>query len=132
MATVEITQRCLEEDFADLLEKTAYAILKKLEILAVSPEFGKPLGGEFSDYRRMTFGRHRIIYRYHRQSNTVFVAQVGLRKGTDVDDVYAIARRLLRSGRLEESKEQARTAEKLNHLMKQVRAKVEDEKRKRQ
>lgn len=101
MATVEIAQRCLDEDFADLPDKVQHGILKKLEILATSPEYGKPLVQKFGGLRRMTYGPYRVLYRYHQQSETVFVLVVGLRKGREMDDVYSWLSHRLQTGQTE-------------------------------
>ncbi|HXF81487.1 MAG TPA: type II toxin-antitoxin system RelE/ParE family toxin [bacterium] len=114
MATVEITDQCLVRDLVAMPDKLAQAIVEKMGILASNPEFGKPLTGELAGYRRLTHGQYRILYRYHEQSDTVFVVLIGLRKGTEMDDVYSNARRLLRAGKLQATVEQLRLADQLN------------------
>ncbi len=114
MATVEFTPRCLQEDFEEISEKDEDAIIEKAQLLAVNPEFGKPLTGDFAGLRRLTCGRYRIVYRHHRESDTCFILMVGLRMEGDADDVYAKATRLLRVGRLQAAAEQLRAAEERN------------------
>ncbi len=95
MATVEIAKRCLDEDLSDLPEETQDGILKKIAILATDPEYGKPLVRELKGYRRLTYGRYRIVYRYHPRSDSCFVVLVGVRKGAETEDVYAQLRQRL-------------------------------------
>lgn len=101
MATVEITQRCLDEDFSGLSETAQARILEKLKVLIGNPEFGKPLVRELKGLRRITYGRYRIIYRFHKPSDSVFVLAVGLRKSHEWDDVYAWIDQHLHSGEVE-------------------------------
>lgn len=88
MATVEIAQRCLDEDFSDLPERVRLGILKKLEILANHAEYGKPLAQELAGKRRIIYGQHMIVYRYHEQSDSVFVMLVRPRMAHDMEGVY--------------------------------------------
>ncbi len=101
MATVEIAQRCLDEDFSDLPENVQRGILKKMEMLAANPEYGKPLAREFAGLRRITYGQYRVLCRYHKQSESVFVLLVGLRKGREMDDVYSWLSQHLHGGQTE-------------------------------
>jgi mRNA-degrading endonuclease RelE of RelBE toxin-antitoxin system len=107
----------LDEDFTQLTEKAEEGILKKLEVLKASPDYGKPLTHEFAGLRRLTYGQYRIVYRYHQQSDTVFVILVPLRKGGDIDDIYSMMHRLLQAGKLEGAVEQIRGAQKMNRQL---------------
>ena len=67
--------------------------------LARAPEqMGKPLTGELAGYRavRAAGQRYRILYRVERRQVTILVVAVGRRKEGDPQDVYDLARRLLR------------------------------------
>ena len=78
-------------------------IRDRIDGLSIDPEKqGKPLGDDLRGYRslRAVGQRYRILYRVDRQTVTVSVAAVGLRKEGDRHDIYASARRLLRLGLL--------------------------------
>jgi hypothetical protein len=64
---------------------------------------GKPLGEELYDYRsiRVIKQRYRIIYKLKDTKITVLVVTVGIRKGGDKKDVYAVAKKLHRLGLLD-------------------------------
>lgn len=79
-------------------------LLERIEQLATEPEKqGKPLRDEFGDYRsvRAVGQRYRIIFRVYAAEVVVMVVLVGRRKQDSRDDVYALAKRLLRLGVLE-------------------------------
>jgi mRNA interferase RelE/StbE len=63
---------------------------------------GSPLLFEFDGYRnvRVEKERDRIIYRVDDDETIVIVAAVGIRIDGDRDDIYEVARRLLRQGLL--------------------------------
>jgi mRNA interferase RelE/StbE len=74
-----------------------------IDNLAKEPEKqGKPLRGELASYRSLrTAGqRYRIIYRVDQDQVLVLVVAVGIRKEGDRQDIYALAKKLLRSGLL--------------------------------
>ncbi len=74
-------------------------ISSRIDGLAESPEIqGKPLMGELAGYRslRAVGQRYRIIYRVDRDRVLVLVAAVGIRKEGSPNDIYALARKLLR------------------------------------
>jgi mRNA interferase RelE/StbE len=64
---------------------------------------GKPLTGELAGYRtvRAVGQRHRIIYRVDRGKVLVLVVALGIRKEKSKQDIYALARKLLRLRLLE-------------------------------
>lgn len=114
MATVEITERCHAEDLAAFQEEIQRSILIRLQMLELTPGFGKALVGNLAPYRSLTYGRVQILYRFHAQSDTVFVMMVELRKGAELDGALAEAKRLCRAGRFEDAVEQLRTAGERN------------------
>lgn len=76
----------------------------RIDGLARDPEQqGKPLIGELEGYRsvRAVGQRYRIIYRVHRSRVEVLVVAAGIRKGGDREDIYTLARKLLRLRLLE-------------------------------
>jgi len=71
--------------------------------LAESPEQqGKPLVGELAGFRsvRAVGQRYRIVYRVERQEVVVVIVAVGRRKASDKNDIYELAKKLLRLGLL--------------------------------
>ena len=79
-------------------------IIAKVEDLAATNDprqLGKPLQDELRGLYRISFGRYRILYQVDSTGRvTVVVVMVGIRKEGDKTDVYEIARRLQRTGRL--------------------------------
>ncbi len=78
-------------------------IATRIDHLAQEPEKqGKPLLEELAGYRslRAVGQRYRIIYRVDHDQILVMVVAVGLRKEGDRHDIYALAKKLLRSGLL--------------------------------
>lgn len=74
-------------------------LLERMTALSHEPELqGKPLGDDLKGYRsvRALGQRYRIIYRVERMTVTVAVVAAGIRKEGDRDDIYALARRLLK------------------------------------
>jgi mRNA interferase RelE/StbE len=59
---------------------------------------GKALTGELAHYRslRSVGQRYRIIYQVHRETVTVEVLALGIRKEGSKQDIYTIAKKLLR------------------------------------
>jgi mRNA interferase RelE/StbE len=79
-------------------------IFARVSELAAAPEqMGKPLTGELAGYRtiRAAGQRYRIVYRVERRQVTILVVAVGRRKEGERQDVYELARRLLRQRLLE-------------------------------
>lgn len=82
-------------------------ILARVGELATAPSvMGKALTGELAGYRaiRAAGQRYRIVYRVERRQVTIFVVAVGRRKEGDRQDVYELARRLLRQRLLGEER----------------------------
>jgi mRNA interferase RelE/StbE len=74
-------------------------IRDRIDGLAHDPHLqGKPLLGELTGYRslRPAAQRYRIIYRVHLSRVEVLVVAIGLRRGGDREDIYRLAKRLLR------------------------------------
>jgi mRNA interferase RelE/StbE len=80
------------------------AIATCIDRLAKEPEKqGKALLEELADYRslRAVGQRYRIIYRVDRDRILAMVVAVGLRQEGDRQDIYTLAKKLLRSGLLD-------------------------------
>lgn len=91
----DITDRRVQEKIRERIDK-----------LAMEPEKqGKPLSGELEGYRsvRAVGQRCRVIYQVCEHQVVVVVAAVGLRREGSTKDVYALAKKLIRLGLLEES-----------------------------
>jgi mRNA interferase RelE/StbE len=77
---------------------------ERIDGLAHDPDKqGQPLLAELAGYRslRAVGQRYRLIYRVDRGHVLVVVVAVGLRKAGDRNDVYTLARKLLRLRLLE-------------------------------
>lgn len=59
---------------------------------------GKPLGDELAGFRsvRAVGQRYRIVYRVEQKRVVVVVVAAGIRKQGSRDDVYAVAKKLIR------------------------------------
>ncbi|WP_055076225.1 type II toxin-antitoxin system RelE/ParE family toxin [Pseudanabaena sp. 'Roaring Creek'] len=90
----EISDRRIRQKISDRIDK-----------LQESPEIqGKPLIGELDGYYsvRAVGQRYRIIYAIEQSQVTVMVVSLGMRKDGSKQDVYALAKKLLRLGLLDE------------------------------
>jgi mRNA interferase RelE/StbE len=79
------------------------AISKRIDNLVTDPEKqGKALGGSLRGLRSIYVyhERYRILYRVDQGQVIVTVVAVGIRKEGDRQDIYALAKKLLRSGLL--------------------------------
>ncbi len=93
----EISDRRIRQKISDRIDK-----------LKESPEIqGKPLLGELEGYYslRAVGQRYRIIYAIEQVQVTVIIVALGIRKEGSKQDVYALAKKLLRLGLLDESDE---------------------------
>lgn len=84
--------------------RTRERIRDRIDGLAVEPELqGKALLGELKGYRslRAAGQRYRIIYRIHQTQVEVLVIAIGRRAEGSHEDIYRLARRLLRLRLLE-------------------------------
>jgi mRNA interferase RelE/StbE len=76
-------------------------IVETINRLADEPEKqGKPLISEWAGFRslRAVGQRYRIIYKVDVDEIVVFIIAVGIRKEGGKDDIYNLARKLLRLG----------------------------------
>ena len=83
-------------------------ISDRIDNLMQSPEMqGKPLLGELDGYYnvRAVGQRYRILYTIQQSEVTVIVVGLGIRKDGTKQDVYALAKKLLKLGLLDESEE---------------------------
>ncbi len=93
----EISDRRIRQKISDRIDK-----------LKESPEMqGKPLLGELEGYYsvREVGQRYRIIYAIEQAQVTVIIVALGIRKDGSKQDVYALAKKLLKLGLLDESDE---------------------------
>ena len=93
----EISDRRIRQKISDRIDK-----------LKESPEMqGKPLIGELDGYYsvRAVGQRYRIIYTIEQTQVTVMIVALGIRKDGSKQDVYALAKKLMRLGLLDESDE---------------------------
>ncbi|MCE2885969.1 MAG: type II toxin-antitoxin system RelE/ParE family toxin [Pseudanabaena sp. 42896M_M3] len=91
----EISDRRIRQKISDRIDK-----------LKESSEMqGKPLLGELDGYYsvRAVGQRYRIIYAIEQAQVTVMIVALGIRKDGSKQDVYALAKKLLRLGLLDES-----------------------------
>ena len=101
---IELTlqARKMVKDISD--RRVRETIQKRIDGLAQEPEKqGKPLVEELEGYRsiRAVGQRYRIIYSVERERVIVFVIAVGLRRQGSRDDIYQLAKKLLRLGLFE-------------------------------
>ena len=67
------------KDLKKIDQKKVKSILKKVGELAKNPLMGKPLKGEFQDYRRLRMGQYRVIYSVIKKIITIQILRVGSR-----------------------------------------------------
>ena len=65
------------KDLKKIDQKKVKSILKKVGELAKNPLMGKPLKGEFQDYRRLRVGQYRVIYSVIKKIITIQILRVG-------------------------------------------------------
>jgi mRNA-degrading endonuclease RelE of RelBE toxin-antitoxin system len=97
MAEVRITNRCREMDVPSLPKDILPTFVHRLEMLVTNPKHGKPLHADLKNYRSLRLGRYRIIHRYDREQNIVWVVAVGIRKEGSKEDIYKRITKLLAS-----------------------------------
>lgn len=81
------------------------SIAKRIDGLEHEPELqGKPMSGELAGYFsiRAVGQRYRILYKAKAERVVVVVVSLGMRKEGDKKDIYEVAKKLLRSGLLDE------------------------------
>jgi mRNA interferase RelE/StbE len=80
-----------------LSKRDQKSVVSRMHQLADKPDQqGRPLSGDLSGYRRVRTGRLRIIYRTERNTNTVYIVVLGLRRAGDRSDVYEAAKKITR------------------------------------
>ncbi|MCZ7585038.1 MAG: type II toxin-antitoxin system RelE/ParE family toxin [Deltaproteobacteria bacterium] len=99
--TVRWTQKA-KEMLSRISDKRIQSkLVDRADRLTLEPEQqGKPLGNELTGFRsvRAVGQRYRIIYTVERKIITVQVVGVGIRRSGSRDDIYEIARKLIKSG----------------------------------
>jgi len=92
------------ESIRKLDQKTRTIIIKRIEELSDNPLLlGKQLKGPLKDLRtiRAAGQRYRIIYRII-EDEIVVVINVGIRKDDSKKDIYALMKKLIKTGLLDE------------------------------
>ncbi|MFO8240305.1 MAG: type II toxin-antitoxin system RelE/ParE family toxin [Dissulfuribacterales bacterium] len=80
-----------------LSKRDQKSVVSRMHKLAHKPDHQeKSLSGDSSGYRRVRTGRLRIIYRTERNTNTVYIVVLGLRRAGDRSDVYEAAKKITR------------------------------------
>ena len=70
---------------------------RRIDGLTEEPEKkGKPLVAELAGCHSLRAGRYRVIYQVHRERAKVAVVAVGKRSEGSRDDIYALAKKLVR------------------------------------
>ena len=91
-----------QEMLADISDRRIrQQIAGRIDGLAYDPEKqGKPLLGELSGYRSLKAAgqRFRIIYTLRHREVVVLVVGVGIRRERDRQDIYELARKLIKAG----------------------------------
>ncbi|MBT3299047.1 MAG: type II toxin-antitoxin system RelE/ParE family toxin [Candidatus Marinimicrobia bacterium] len=67
------------KDLKKINPKKVKSILMKVGELAENPQLGKPLKGEFQNYRRLRVGQYRIVYSIIKKIITIQILRVGSR-----------------------------------------------------
>jgi mRNA interferase RelE/StbE len=67
------------KDLKKIDKRNVKPILKKVNELVEAPLLGKPLKGEFQNYRRLRVGQYRVIYSVLKKIITVQILRVGSR-----------------------------------------------------
>jgi mRNA interferase RelE/StbE len=97
------TQTALKRAEAIRDQRIRRLITQRAEQLTRSPEQqGKPLIGELAGFRsiRAVGQRYRIVFRVESREVLVLIVAVGRRRSGDGNDIYELARKLLRQGLL--------------------------------
>ena len=101
--TIKWTETALKHAEAISDRRLRRLISQRVDQLAEAPEQqGKPLVGELAGFRsvRAVGQRYRIVYRVERREVVVMIVAVGRRKARDKNDIYELAKKLLRLGLL--------------------------------
>jgi mRNA interferase RelE/StbE len=98
---VEITASALEALRGITDRRTRSAIVRRIELLVTEPAAqGKALRGELSGLMRIRAAgqRYRVVFRVNEKEERIVVLLVGIRREASRQDVYALARRLVKRG----------------------------------
>jgi mRNA-degrading endonuclease RelE of RelBE toxin-antitoxin system len=69
--------------------------------VAVDPEgYGTPLRSPLTNYHKLEFAQHRVVYRIVENHKAVVVCSIGPRKAGDVEDVYKQLEPAIKTGKL--------------------------------
>ena len=100
--TIKWTETALRHAEAIPDQRLRRLISQRVDQLAESPEQGKPLVGELAGFRsvRAVGQRYRIVYRVERREVVVVIVAVGRRQASNKNDIYELAKKLLRLGLL--------------------------------
>lgn len=101
---IKLTQPALRQFAAIKDTRIREQIGRKINALTDNPEQqGKPLSDELTGYYsvRAVAQRYRILYRLEADQIIVVVVAMGIRKGGDKKDVYALAKKMARLGLLD-------------------------------
>lgn len=104
MYKIRITPQ-VKQQLKDLDIRTRNQIAAKIDNLRSEPEKrGKPLQGSLSGFRsiRAAGQRYCIIYLIENREVVVLIVGVGIRKEGDKKDIYALMKKLVNSGLLED------------------------------
>jgi mRNA interferase RelE/StbE len=107
MYKVKIT-KIAAENIKAIDSKTQKQIINKIESLKEEPLLlGKQLKGPLKEYRsiRAAGQRYRIIYQVNKNEIIVIVLAVGIRKDGDKKDIYALMKKYIKIGFIDEEKE---------------------------
>jgi mRNA-degrading endonuclease RelE of RelBE toxin-antitoxin system len=78
------------------------------ETLSEEPHLrGQPLYDDLDGYRSLHWARYRIVYLIDDESRVVHIISLGLRARGKSKDVYAVTKKLLQLGLLEEPPDQS-------------------------
>jgi mRNA interferase RelE/StbE len=94
---IRYTQTCLEM-LRQIQQPQRRAILDRIGQLKTDPEKqGNALLGSLAGHRSLPVSRYRVVYRVVREEVQVFMLAVGLRREGDKEDVYELAKKLIRN-----------------------------------
>lgn len=94
---IKYTSTCVEM-LRQIQQPQRGMILNRIGQLEKDPEKqGKPLIGPLAGYRSLHVSRYRVVFRAIRDQVEVFILVAGLRREGAKDDVYELAKRLVRN-----------------------------------
>ena len=104
MYNIKLT-KIAAESIRKLDSKTQSVIIKRIGELSKAPlQLGKPLKGPLAGLRtiRAAGQRYRIIYKVIEDDIVVIVINVGIRKEGAKKDIYALMKKLIKTGLLDQ------------------------------